>query len=98
VHGKKYQKPVAIILAVIIIAIAGWYAYSAWVLKPKEDQANDAIFKAQQYFSQDSFKLALSGDGSSKGFKYIAENYSGTQTGNLAKFYAGICYLRTGDF
>jgi len=32
------------------------------------------------------------------GFKDIAENYSSTNTGVLANYYAGICLLRTGKF
>jgi tetratricopeptide (TPR) repeat protein len=33
-----------------------------------------------------------------KGFEQIADEYSVTKTGNLANYYAGICYLRTGKF
>lgn len=32
------------------------------------------------------------------GFEQVAENYNLTKTGNLANYYAGICYLRTGKF
>jgi TolA-binding protein len=46
----------------------------------------------------DSLNLALNGDGTNKGFVYIIKNYDGTKTGNLAKYYAGVCYLRNGDY
>ncbi len=94
----KYQKPILGVVTGIILIIAGWYAYQNWFVQPKEDQAEDAIFKAQQYFAMDSLKQALNGDGTSKGFLYIIKNYDGTKTGNLAHYYAGVCYLRTGDF
>ncbi len=68
------------------------------IVKPKEDQAADAIFKAQQNFAKDSLKAALNGEGTTRGFLYIINNYGGTKSGNLAKYYAGVCYLRTGNF
>jgi tetratricopeptide (TPR) repeat protein len=33
-----------------------------------------------------------------EGFKAIADKYSNTPAGNSAKYYAGLCYLRLGDF
>ncbi len=95
---KKYSKPAAIVLAVLIIGFGGWFAYNAWVIQPKEEKAQDAIFKAQQYFAQDSLRLALNGDGVNKGFLYIIKNYGGTKTANLAKYYAGICDLKLGSY
>ncbi|MEP6514209.1 MAG: tetratricopeptide repeat protein [Parafilimonas sp.] len=95
---QKYQKPIAIGVTAIIVLIGGWYAYTNYIVKPKGDQAADAIFKAQQYFAEDSVKLALNGDSISKGFLYIINNYGGTKQANLAKYYAGVCYLKLGDF
>ena len=43
------------------------------------------------------FKLALEGDANGAGFLDVIEQYGSTPSGNLAKHYAGICYLRTGD-
>jgi tetratricopeptide (TPR) repeat protein len=65
---------------------------------PKEEQAVNAIYKAEANFRKDSLTLALKGDQKSKGFLYIINNYGGTKSANLAKYYAGVCYLRTGDF
>lgn len=95
---QKYQKPLAIGISSVIVLVLGWYAYTNYIIKPKEDQASDAIFKAQQYFEQDSVKLALNGDGSNKGFLSIMNNYGGTKQANLARYYAGVCYLKSGDF
>jgi len=95
---KKYQKQISIVLGVIVVAIVGWYVYRSMILQPKEDQASDAIFKAQQNFAKDSLKAALNGEGTTRGFLYIINNYGGTKSGNLAKYYAGVCYLRSGDF
>ena len=94
----KFQKPIIAAAVTIAVVVGGWYGYENMVVKPKELRAEDAIFKAQQYFSIDSLNLALNGDGVNKGFLYVLKNYSGTKTANLANYYAGVCYLRTGDF
>jgi TolA-binding protein len=95
---NKFQKPITIAVAAVVVVVGGWYAYQNWFVQPKEEQAEDTIFKAQKYFAMDSLNLALNGDGASKGFLYVIKNYDGTKTGNLAKYYAGVCYLRTGDY
>ncbi len=95
---QKNQKVLVTAIVVVVIAVGGWYAYKTYVAGPKEDQANLAIYHAETYFRADSLKLALNGDGLHKGFVYIAKNFDGTKAGNLAKYYAGVCYLQTGDF
>ncbi len=95
---KKYQKQIIIGVSAIVVVVGGWYAYQNMVVAPKEEQAADAIYKAEQNFGKDSLKAALNGDVTSKGFLYVINNYSGTTSANLAKYYAGVCYLRTGDF
>ena len=95
---KKNQKLIIIALTALVLGVGGWFGYQHRVVAPKETQAADAIFKAEQNFGKDSLKAALNGDATSKGFLYIINNYGGTKTANLAKYYAGVCYLRTGDF
>ncbi|NNV57765.1 tetratricopeptide repeat protein [Limnovirga soli] len=95
---KKYQKQVLIAIGAVIVVIGGWYAYQNMVVAPQEEQAADAIYKAEANFAKDSLVVALNGDASSKGFLYVINNFGGTKSGNLAKYYAGVCYLRTGDF
>jgi len=94
----KYQKPLLPAIGVIVVLIAGWYGYKNYIVAPKEDEAQNAMWKAEQYFRQDSLKLALNGDKFSRGFIYIVNNYGSTKAANLAKYYAGLCCLRTGDF
>ncbi|MFX5999199.1 hypothetical protein ABTF05_22725, partial [Acinetobacter baumannii] len=60
--------------------------------------AADALFKAQQYFAIDSLNLVLNGDGQNKGALYVIKNYGGTKAANLAHYYAGVSYLKLGDF
>jgi tetratricopeptide (TPR) repeat protein len=94
---KKYQKAIAIFIIAVVIIFGGWFAYQAWIVKPKETKAQEAIFKAEQYFAIDSLQKALNGDGRNKGFLYIINNYKGTASANMAHYYAGVCYLKLGD-
>ncbi len=95
---EKFQKPILIVVAVIVIGGGGWYAYREYIVKPKEEKASDIMFKAQQYFSIDSSNLVLNGDGQSKGVLFVINNYGGTKAANLAHYYAGVSYLKVGDF
>ncbi len=94
----KYGKNITIVLAAIVIVVGGWFAYGQFIIKPKEDKATDAIYKAQQYFQQDSAKFVLEGDGTNKGVLYIINNYGGTKAANLAHYYAGVSYLKLGNY
>jgi predicted negative regulator of RcsB-dependent stress response len=82
----------------ILALILGYFAYNNFWKGPNNTKANDAIFRAQTYFGLDSIKWALEGEGNNLGFIKIANKYGSTPAGNLAKYYAGICYLKLGDF
>src|SRR5438270_8632229 len=97
-YWKKYSKSAAIIIAAAVLIFGGWFAYNAWFVQPKEEQAEKAIYKAQQYFAEDSSYKVLHGDGINKGVLAVMTNYSGTKTATLAKFYAGVSYLKLGKF
>jgi tetratricopeptide (TPR) repeat protein len=64
------------------------------------------MFVAQQNFqkatdgvaSDSLYKLSLNGSEGKFGFLKIADEYSGTDAGNLANYYAGIAYLNTGKY
>lgn len=75
-----------------------YIGYKQFILKPKIEEAQQQVFVAQEYFAQDSLQLALQGDGNYPGFLAIADNYSGTPTGNLAHYYIGVIYLQQGRY
>jgi predicted negative regulator of RcsB-dependent stress response len=93
----QYGRIILTALTVLLIAVGGYLVYKYFFQKPKAQKAADAIFKAQQYYAQDSFRLALNGDGLNPGFLKIISNYGGTEAGELARFYAGASYLQSGD-
>src|SRR4051812_13989282 len=95
---KKYAKPAVIVIVAAVVIFGGWFAYNSWIIQPKEDQAEKAIYKAQQYFAEDSSYKVLNGDGVNKGVLSVISNYDGTKTAKLAKYYAGVSYLKLGKF
>lgn len=94
----KYKNLIIGLLAAIILVVSGWLLYKNLVVKPKEERAAEAVFKAEEYFRNDSITLALNGDGQNRGFLNIIKNFDGTKAANLSHFYAGTIYLRTNDF
>ena len=93
------QKSLMIIVGAVIAIAVLYLAYTRLYIAPKEEAAMSASFRAEQYFDLDSFRLALHGDGgSADGFLTIIDDYGMTATGNLANYYAGICYLQMGEF
>ncbi len=95
---QKNQKTLTIALIAIVIVILAIFGMRRWYFQPREDRAAAEMFAAEQWFSQGDFQKALDGDDTYRGFVAVAESYSGTKSGNLARYYAGICNLRLGNF
>ncbi|MBP9185713.1 MAG: hypothetical protein KBG11_01330 [Bacteroidia bacterium] len=95
---SKNKKNINTALIVVVLAVAGYFGLKQYYFEPLEQEAQVEMFKAQQMFEIDSFNMALKGNGQFKGFADVANDYSSTKAGNLAKYYAGICLMRTGDF
>ncbi len=94
----NYGRKATIGLTIILLAVLGYFGYKQFILDPKEKQASEAMFRAEDYFRMDSVRLALNGDAVNAGFVKIISRYSGTKAADLASFYAGSCYLKLGDF
>ncbi len=90
----RFNRPLMIASAVIIVGGAGWYIYKNYFKNPKEQKAVDQLFHAEDYWRKDSVAMALNGDGQNPGFLKIISQYGGTDAANLAKFYAGSCYIK----
>jgi tetratricopeptide (TPR) repeat protein len=82
----------------VIIVLVGLVWLGKLYLSKRNDEAQSQIFQAQKYLEMDSLKLALNGDGNYLGFLDIAKTYKLTNTGNLARYGAGICYLQLGQY
>lgn len=95
---ERNGKAMLIALGVIIVLVGGYFSYKYLYLAPRADKASAAMFEAQNQFERDSFALALNGNANFDGFLAIADQYGNTPQGNIAKHYAGLCYLYTGEY
>lgn len=84
-------------LIALVVLVGLFWLVRLHISKQTRD-AQGQMFTAEQYFEQDSLKLALYGDGNNLGFIDIADNYRITKTGKLANFYAGACFMHLGEF
>lgn len=99
------QKGILGVISVVVLCVLGYMAYTRFYQEPRELEASNEIFQAEEYFNEavsasaeakDSlYNLALTGGKDKYGFLEIIENYGGTKTANLAKYYAGFSYLNT---
>lgn len=92
------QKVIMGVVAALIIIIGGYVGWKKFVVAPQETEAASQMFRAEQYFQQDSFRIALDGKGQYPGFLQIIDDYGMTDAANLSKYYAGICYLHLGEY
>ena len=95
---KNNKQKLTVLLVLIVVVVAGFFGYTELYQKPREAKAADALFTAEKYFAVDSSNLVLNGDGTNKGVLFVIKEFGGTKAANLAKYYAGISYFRTGDF
>lgn len=95
---EENQKSLSIIILAIVIVVGGYLGYKRLYLEPTNREALAAMFVAEKYFEVDSFYLALMGDGANFGMLDIIDEYGVTSSANLANYYAGISYLRMGQY
>jgi tetratricopeptide (TPR) repeat protein len=98
---QRIQKIIISVLVGAAVIVLGYLMYQKFIVAPKEDDAADQMFVAEQNFKKaldapkaDSlYNLALNGSEGKFGFAKIAEEYSGTDAGNMANYFAGVSYL-----
>jgi tetratricopeptide (TPR) repeat protein len=93
---KNKSKLLGVFAAIAALIVAGFLYYN--YRSTQNSEAQQAMFQAVYYFEADSLNKALNGDGQYDGLLSIADEYSGTDAGNLANFYAGVALLKTGKF
>ncbi len=94
---EEHQKTLWIILIALLIIAFGIFGITKYKQK-RNEKASALIFKAEQYFEKEQYDNALNGDGNNVGFLDIVKQYGSTKTGKLAAYYAGISYLKQGNY
>ena len=67
------QKPLTIIILALVVAVIVFMGYKRFMVIPAEKEAQSQMFMAERYFEQDSFNLALYGDGNNLGILDIID-------------------------
>lgn len=94
---KKNQRIFLGIGVAVALIIAGIFGYQYY--QSNQNQiAQEEMFQAVFYFEADSLNKALNGDGNNYGFLEIIDEFGGTEAANLAHFYAGVSYLKQGEY
>jgi len=93
---QNYKVMLTALGVIVVLVGLGWLG--KMYLTKRNDEAQSQMYQAEKYLEADSLKLALNGDGNYLGFLDIAKQYKFTNTGNLAKYSAGICYLHLGNY
>ncbi|SMO88635.1 tetratricopeptide repeat protein [Gracilimonas mengyeensis] len=86
---------IAIALIVVIGGTIGWNYYTA----QQENEAQSLLSIAESYYMRGEYEAALYGDDFelTYGFEQIADEYSGTNAGNMANYYASVSSYELGD-
>lgn len=102
------QKYIFIAVGALALLALIFIGYERFVKEPNEAKAANEIYQSQKFFTQaeeaastqkDSlYNLALTGGEGKLGLLDIADEYSGTNAGNIANYYAGFAYLKTGKY
>lgn len=102
------QKYIFMVVGAIALIVLAYLGYQKFIQEPKEQEASNEMFKAQQYFDnavngnstlKDSlYTLALNGGDGKYGFLQIIDNYGGTKAANLSNYYAGFAYLNMNKY
>jgi tetratricopeptide (TPR) repeat protein len=76
----------------LLVVVIGYLCYMKFYKLPMEKEAIAGIYKLQEIYDVDSFRLVL------KDAPKLADKFSGTKGGELAAYMAGTAYLYTSDY
>jgi tetratricopeptide (TPR) repeat protein len=103
----KNQNFILGVIGVIVVGVLVYLAYDSFIVGPKEKDASNDLFYAQQFVDQavnngtdkDSLlNLALNGADGKYGLFDIITEYSGTDAANFANYSAGMAYLNLNQY
>lgn len=95
---ENNRKQLLVGFGIIVAAVLAVVLFSTYYVAPRNIKAADKLAVCVRYFEQDSFALALNGDGVNEGLAEIIDSYGVTETADLAAFYAGICCYKLGNY
>ncbi len=106
----KYSKMIIYGISGLLIIVLGYFGYQKFIKEPKEKEAAEAIFHAENLFGKmantgfgkDSINIVLNGgviDGTKiTGLLSVISKYGGTPAANRANYEVGATYLQNKEF
>lgn len=98
VFFEEHSKLIISCFVAIVVIASAIVLFRTQYIAPKNEEASTKIAQCVYYFEQDSFALALNGDGMNEGFADIADGYRFTEARNLACFYSAVCCYNLGQY
>ncbi|RYE35127.1 MAG: tetratricopeptide repeat protein, partial [Sphingobacteriaceae bacterium] len=95
---RENQKSLTFIVTAVLALIVIYFAYQKFYLAPREIEASNKMYVAQDFWEKKDWDKAINGDAGYPGFAKIVDDYSNTKAANLAYYYLGVAYLNKGDF
>jgi len=92
------KKSLALIIGGVIALVGIFFIWKYMYQEPRTEEAAVKMYKAEMYWQKDSFNLAIAGRGDTLGMADVVDEYGSTAAGNLANYYLGVSYLRTGQW
>lgn len=104
--ARNQKTIISVVIGIAVVAL-GYVFYNRMIAEPKQDEAFNAVYKAQTYFDEafagqevnDSLlNLGLKGAEGKLGFEGVINEFGGTDAANVSSYYAGMSYLHLGEF
>lgn len=95
---EKNWKMICGALLAVVAVVCLVMSYLKFYVEPQEQAASDMLATCHELYKQGNYEQALNGDGQCKGLLAVQSQYSGTDAGNLANAYIGVCYYNLGKY
>lgn len=95
---RENQKSLTFIVSAVLALIVIYFAYQKFYLAPREVDAANQMYVAQDFWDKKQWDKAINGDAGYPGFAKIVNEYSNTKAANLAFYYLGVAYLNKGEY
>ncbi len=99
---ESNQRNIIMVVLAITVLVLAYFAFTKFYKGPREVNAQNAMYQAEEAFKANLYQVALDGVkevGKQKvGFLEVINEYGSTKAGNLAHYYAGVCYKNLGEY